>query len=81
MTVWASRRAAESSAWNLFLVVLWVEWVLLCISILATKQHYLFDLVTGIAVAQFAWMATKPTLDEIGEMGPSAFAEKYRWTD
>ena len=81
MTVWASRRAAESSAWNLFLVVLWVEWVLLCISILTTKQHYLFDLVTGIAVAQFAWMATKPTLDEIGEMGPSAFAEKCGWTD
>jgi len=37
--------------------------------------------VTGIAVAQFAWMATKPTLDEIGEMGPSAFSEKYGWTD
>ena len=81
MTVWASRRAAESSAWNIFLVVLWVEWFLLCISILTTKQHYLFDLVTGIAVAQFAWMATKPTLDEIEEMGPSAFAEKYGWTD
>ena len=81
MTVWASRRAAESSAWNLFLVVLWVEWALLCISILTTKQHYLFDLVTGIAVAQFAWVATKPTLDEIEEMGPSAFAEKCGWTD
>lgn len=79
MTVWASRRAAESSAWNLFLVVLWIEWVLLCISILTTKQHYLFDLVTGIAVAQLAWMATKPTLDEIGEMGPSAFAEECGW--
>ena len=81
MTVWASRRTAESSAWNLFLVVLWVEWALLSISILTTKQHYLFDLVTGIAVAQLAWMATKPTLDEIGEMGPSAFAEKCGWTD
>ena len=79
MTVWASRRAAESSAWNLFLVVLWIEWVLLCISILTTKQHYLFDLVTGIAVAQLAWMVTKPTLDQIGEMGPSAFAEECGW--
>lgn len=79
MTVWASRRAAESSAWNLFLVVLWVEWVLLSISILTTKQHYLFDLVTGIAVAQLAWMVTKPNLDEIEEMGPSAFAEECGW--
>jgi membrane-associated phospholipid phosphatase len=59
--------------------VLWIEWVLLCISILTTKQHYLFDLVTGIAVAQLAWMVTKPTLDEIGEMGPSAFAEECGW--
>ena len=81
MTVWASRRVAESSAWNLFLVVLWVEWALLSISILTTKQHYLFDLVTGIAVAQLAWMATKPTLDEIEEFGPSTFAERCGWTD
>ena len=80
MTIWASRRAEGSSAWNVFIVVLWIEWVLLCISILTTKQHYLFDLVTGIAVAQLAWMATKPTLDEIEEMGPSAFAEECGWT-
>ena len=81
MTVWASRRVAESSAWSLFLVVLWVEWALLSISILTTKQHYLFDLVTGIAVAQLAWMATKPNLDEIEEFGPSTFAERCGWTD
>ena len=79
MTIWASRRAEGSSAWNVFIVVLWIEWVLLCISILTTKQHYLFDLVTGIAVAQVAWIATKPTLDEIEAMGPSAFAEECGW--
>ena len=80
MTVWAIRRAEASSAWNAFIVVLWIEWALLCISILTTKQHYLFDLVTGIAVAQLAWMATKPNLDEIEDMGPSAFAEECGWT-
>ena len=77
----SSRRAEGSSAWNVFIVVLWIEWLLLCISILTTKQHYLFDLVTGIAVAQLAWLATKPTLDEIEAMGPSAFAEECGWTD
>ena len=81
MTFWVSRKEETQLAWRVFLVVLWVEWALLSISILTTKQHYLFDLVTGIAFAQFAWMATKPTLDEIGEMGPSAFAEKCGWTD
>ena len=81
MTVWALRRAEESSVWKVFLIVLWIEWALLCISILTTKQHYLFDLVTGIAVAQFAWLATKPFLDEVGEIGPSSFADEYGWTD
>ena len=81
MTFWVSRKAESQLAWRVFLVVLWVEWALLSISILTTKQHYLFDLVTGIAFAQFAWMATKPTLDEIEDMGPSAFAEKCGWTD
>jgi len=28
-----------------------------------------------------AWLATKPTLDEIEAMGPSAFAEECGWTD
>ncbi len=81
MTVWASRKTQESRAWQAFLVILWLEWALLCISILTTKQHYLFDLFTGIAVAQLAWVATKGTLDEVGSMGPSAFSEEYGWAD
>ena len=79
MTVWATRRAAESSAWKLFLVVLWVEWALLCISILTTKQHYLFDLVTGIAVAQLAWIWTAPHLDRIGDIGARKFSIEVGW--
>jgi len=81
MTVWTARRAQESRAWQAFLVILWLEWALLCISILTTKQHYLFDLFSGIAVAQFAWLATKPTLDEVGVLGPSEFAEECGWAD
>jgi|TARA_B100000959_G_scaffold275300_1_gene328479 hypothetical protein len=80
MTVWATRRTPESRLWQAFLVILWLEWALLCISILTTKQHYLFDLFAGVAVAQLAWLATKPTLEEVGEMGPSTFAEECGWT-
>lgn len=81
MTLWVSREGKESRAWQAFLILLWVEWVLLCISILTTKQHYLFDLVTGIAVAQFVWVATKRTMDEIGTTGALAFAEVCGWND
>jgi len=66
---------------KVFIVVLWIEWVLLCISLLKTKQEYLFEFVNGVAVAQLAWVATKGTLDEVGSMGPSAFAEECGWAD
>ena len=36
-------------------VVVWTAWVGLCISILTTKQHFVFDLVTGILAAVIAW--------------------------
>ena len=80
ITLWVSREHGEKPLAKVFLAILWIEYVLLCISILTTKQHYLFDLVTGIAVAQLAWMATKPNLDEIEDMGPSTFAEECGWT-
>ena len=37
--------------WNAVLVTVWTEWTLLSVSILTTKQHYLFDLLAGIIVA------------------------------
>lgn len=33
----------------------WSAWVALCISILTTKQHFVFDLATGVVVALIAW--------------------------
>ena len=35
--------------------MVWSVWVALCVSILTTKQHFFFDLVTGIAIALLAW--------------------------
>ena len=68
-----------SRPWQLFLAILWLEWVRLCISIMTTKQHYVFDLFSGIAVAHFVWVASQGTLEEIGEVGPDAFAEENGW--
>ena len=36
-------------------ILLWVCWIALCISVLTTKQHFVFDLVTGLIVAMFTW--------------------------
>ena len=79
MTYWVSRKAESQLAWRVFLVVLWVEWALLSISILTTKQHYLFDLVTGIAVAQLAWIWAAPHLDRIDDIGAKKFSIEVGW--
>lgn len=43
---------------------LWVAWTGLAISILTTKQHFVFDLVTGIAAGLAAWWwMLKPGLE------------------
>tara|TARA_B100000282_G_scaffold291861_1_gene264721 strand:+ start:6157 stop:6714 length:558 start_codon:yes stop_codon:yes gene_type:complete len=36
-------------------VILWVAWILLCISVMTTKQHFFFDLVTGIITGTVCW--------------------------
>ena len=39
-------------------VLLWIAWIALCISVMTTKQHFFFDLVTGIitGIACWYWM-------------------------
>ena len=36
-------------------VLVWICWVGLCISVLTTKQHFIFDLVTGLVAALVTW--------------------------
>jgi hypothetical protein len=44
-------------------ISLWLAWTGLAISILTTKQHFVFDLVTGIAAGLAAWwLMLKPAL-------------------
>ena len=79
MTMWVQRENPDHTLTKPFLFLLWLEWGLLCISILATKQHYAFDLVTGFLVGHLAWVWCKPGLDLVGSKGSEAFAEGAGW--
>ena len=81
MTHWTRSRTPDSLGWNIFLVVLWLEWALLCISIMTTKQHFAFDLVSGLIVAHMAWRFSTPSLGSIGEIWPLEFSGESRSSD
>jgi hypothetical protein len=44
-----------SSALPLAKAAMWVAWALLALSILTTKQHFVFDLATGVALGWATW--------------------------
>lgn len=80
MTHWLSREHEGKPLARAFVVLLWVEYALLCISILTTKQHYLFDLVTGLAVGMVAWRLFQPALELVASDGGGQVAEDAGWT-
>ena len=47
--------ASESKNNKLLFGFLWLSWALLAISILTTKQHFIWDLVTAIIVTLWSW--------------------------
>jgi len=79
MTYWVRREYSENSLAKVFLAVLWIEYVLLCISILTTKQHYLFDLFTGFLTAVLAWKLFEYALGIAERHSPSSIAESADW--
>jgi len=79
MTEWITRKGPQSKFWTAFLLLLWLEWALLCISIMTTKQHYFFDLFSGVFVAHISWIWAKSTIDEISRKGLSAFVHGCGW--
>ena len=36
-------------------ILTWIAWIALCISVMTTKQHFFFDLVTGIVTGIICW--------------------------
>tara|TARA_B110000196_G_C20954426_1_gene570912 strand:- start:616 stop:858 length:243 start_codon:yes stop_codon:yes gene_type:complete len=79
MTFWVNREHGEKPLAKVFLVLLWVEYVLLCVSILTTKQHYLFDLATGLATAMLVWKLFEYALGLAERQSPGQIAEDAGW--
>jgi hypothetical protein len=65
MTIWLDRDYAETSWGKPLKWALWINWGLLCISVLTTKQHFIFDLFTGFIVAYFWWWLLEPGFAKI----------------
>jgi len=79
MTFWVIREHEGKPLAKAFLIILWVEYTLLCVSILMTKQHFLFDLVTGLVVAMLAWRLFEYAMALAERHSPSRIAEDADW--
>ena len=79
MTHWVKNNYSENKFANIFLGVLWIEWFLLCISILTTKQHYMFDLFSGGIVGIIVWKLYQPVLEKISVRGAKKLANDAGW--
>lgn len=60
-------------------MLLWFAWVSLVLSTMMVKQHFVWDVVTGIIYASICWKYWfKPTLDIIGsEEGEKIFSDVF----
>jgi hypothetical protein len=45
----------QSNKHNLSLAILWFCWILLAISVMTTKQHFVWDAVSAIVISLAAW--------------------------
>jgi len=79
MTYWIQNNYSQSKFSNFFIMVLWIEWVLLCISILTTKQHYMFDLFSGAIIGIISWKIYQPALEIISKRGVETLANEAGW--
>jgi len=68
ITRWVQASYSNTTARKLFLTILWVEFVLLSISILTTKQHYIWDLFTGLLAGFTAWYVAEPFLNKVRDL-------------
>lgn len=68
ITRWVRAAHSDSTGRRLFLAILWIEFILLSISILTTKQHYVWDLFTGLLVGFVGWRIAEPVLESIAAL-------------
>ena len=65
---WMRIRSSESQLVKIFIAIVWIEFFLLSISIMTTKQHYVWDLFTGIIVGVIGWKIAVRALDRIRQL-------------
>lgn len=75
---WPSLHVSQAALTTLFAIRWWggrrllqwgigIGWVLMCISILTTKQHFVWDLLTGIVLVAVVWQVQmRPRLAGMG---------------
>ncbi|MFT4539352.1 MAG: membrane-associated phospholipid phosphatase [Planctomycetota bacterium] len=66
---WLSERVRSLSR----LLLCWFWWVLMCVSVLTTKQHYLFDVLTGTALGALMWLGYLKPASKRVRRDPEAF--------
>ncbi len=79
MTHWVRTDYWNSVLAKPFLVCLWTEWVLLVISTMTTKQHYMFDAGSGLVVGFIVFKLWEPALQYIDAKGTEQVAQDLGW--
>ncbi len=79
ITQWCRTDYAEKAWVKPTLVALWVEWVLLVISTMTTKQHYIFDAATGLILGLSLWRWWDWSFRRIESKGADAILDYLRW--
>ncbi|MDP6099595.1 MAG: phosphatase PAP2 family protein [Candidatus Thalassarchaeaceae archaeon] len=77
MTRWLNRDWAEYSWSRAALILLWIDVILLFISVLTTKQHYLWDLATGLLMGLFWWWMLSAGFKRLDSMSEDEISAEF----
>ncbi len=77
LTRWLKRDWSELWWSRPALAILWIDWSLLCISILTTKQHYLWDLGTGLLMGLFWWWMLDAGMQRLDSMSEEEISAEF----
>ena len=77
LTRWLKRDWSELWWSKPALAVLWINWTLLAISILTTKQHYLWDLGTGLLMGLFWWWMLEAGFKRLDSMTEDEISAEF----
>ena len=77
LTRWLNRECKDASWSRVALVILWINAILLFISILTTKQHYMWDLVTGLPMGYLWWWMLSAGFKRLDSMSDDEISSEF----